>query len=150
MSAREWDPIEANALVKTCVIPGNPLVALQSLQSQYGFVHPDAFKHVAQAFNISRAEVFGIVTYYSDLRTELVNGTEVRVCMGEACQAVGARTLAGELEHFESNHAEMHMFVSEVFCMGNCALGPTAVVGATLVGLATVDAIVTLLNEVQS
>jgi formate dehydrogenase subunit gamma len=150
MSTRQWEPIEANALVASCVIAGNPLVALQSLQSQYGFVHPEAFDLVAQAFNISRAEVFGIVTYYSDLRTELVNGTQVRVCMGEACQAVGARTLAGELEHFESNHSETHMYVSEVFCMGNCALGPTAVVGATLLGLANVDAIAALLHEDQS
>jgi formate dehydrogenase subunit gamma len=150
MSTRQWEPIEANALVASCVIPGNPLVALQALQSQYGFVHPEAFDLVAQAFNISRAEVFGIVTYYSDLRTELINGTQVRVCMGEACQAVGARSLAGELEHFESNHSETQMHVSEVFCMGNCALGPTAVVGATLLGLANVDAIAALLHEDQS
>jgi NADH:ubiquinone oxidoreductase subunit E len=40
--------------------------------------------------------------------------------------------------------------VSEVFCMGNCALGPTAVVGATLLGLANVDAIAALLHEDQS
>ena len=150
MSTREWEPIEARALVDSTVIPGNPLVALQSLQFQYGFVHPDAIDLVAKSFNISRAEVYGIVTYYSDLRTELINGTEVRVCMGEACQAVGARTLAGELEHFESDHAETHMHLSEVFCMGNCALGPTVVVGGTLVGMANIDAVVTLLNEDQS
>ena len=133
MSAREWDPIEANALVKTCVIPGNPLVALQSLQSQYGFVHPEAFEHVAQAFNISRAEVFGIVTYYSDLRTELVNGTEVRVCMGEACQAVGARSPGRGTRTFRiKSRGNAHVCLGSILhgklctrpnCCGGCDVG---------------------------
>ncbi len=147
MTTHTWESIKASALVDSQVIPGNPLVALQALQSEFGFVHPDAIDLVAKSFNISRAEVFGIVTYYPDLRTEPIIGSLVRVCMGEACQAVGARSLAAELKHFESNHAEAHISISEVFCMGNCALGPTVVVNDTLLGLATADIVVAHLGQ---
>ncbi|MFY9208403.1 MAG: NAD(P)H-dependent oxidoreductase subunit E [Candidatus Nanopelagicales bacterium] len=150
MRAIMWESTEASALVDSEVVLGNPLVALQALQSQYGFVHPEAIDLVAGAFNISRAEVFGIVTYYSDFRTEPLVGTNVRVCMGEACQAVGARSLNSEVEHYAAEHSDARLVTTEVFCMGNCALGPTAVVGETLIGLATVDKIVSQLKREPS
>ena len=62
---------------------------------------------------------------------------EVRVCLGEACQSVGARALMSEATATIEPDGE----VTQVFCLGNCALGPTATVNGTLLGRASGTAI---------
>ena len=74
--------------------PGPVLLALQSLQAEFGHVHDEDVALVAVAFNVSRADVYGVLTFYRDLRTTPPPDVEVRVCMGEACQAVGAARAA--------------------------------------------------------
>ncbi len=88
---------------------------------------------VADAFNLSRADVFGVLTFYGDLRTSPPPEVAVRVCMGEACQAVGSRALLTRVGAQRDGSCE----VDQVICMGNCALGPTAVVNGRLIGRAT-------------
>jgi formate dehydrogenase subunit gamma len=128
-----WSAEAARAVLAGIDDPGPVLIALQALQETFGYVHPDALPLVAEAFNVSRADVYGVLTYYRDLRTTMPAAVEVRVCMGEACQAVGARQLRVEVDEL----ADIACDVSAVFCMGNCALGPTAVVNDRLIGRAT-------------
>lgn len=117
--------------------PLTMLTALQALQAEYGYVPPDAVALVAEHLNVSRADVYGVLTFYSDLRTSPPAPIEVRICLGEACQAVGARQLLSETA--ARPDADCH--VERVFCMGNCALGPTAVVNGRLLGRATHDSV---------
>ena len=127
---QKWSVDAARAVIAACDEPGPVLISLQALQHAFGYVHPDAPQLVADAFNVSRADVYGVLTYYSDLRTTPPSEVEVRVCMGEACQAVGAR----ELMTAAQRHLGPRCDVQPVFCMGNCALGPTAVVAGRLHG----------------
>ena len=133
-----WSHDAARAVLAGIDDPGPVLIALQALQETFGYVHPDAVALVAEAFNVSRADVYGVLTFYSDLRTTPPADVEVRVCMGEACQAVGARTLRADVRSARRRRAATS---STVFCMGNCALGPTAVVNERLIGRATGDGV---------
>jgi formate dehydrogenase subunit gamma len=123
--------------------PGNVLRALQALQARFGYVPSDAVTLVADHCNVTRADVFGVLTFYSDLRTTPPAAVEVRVCMGEACQAVGAR----ELLRGTQSAAAADCDVRHVYCMGNCALGPTAVVNGELIGRASVPAVAHLIDH---
>lgn len=114
------------------------LPALQALQAEFGYVPDTSLAAVAQACGVSRADVYGVLTYYSDLRRTPPSAVEVRICMGEACQAVGAR----ELRHGAESLVGPDVDVTHVYCMGNCALGPTAVVNGELLGRATTQALV--------
>ncbi len=125
-----WSIDAARAVLATCDEPGPVLISLQALQAAFGYVHADAPRLIADTFNVSRADVYGVLTYYSDLRTTPPSDVEVRVCMGEACQAVGARDLMSAAQR----HLGPRCDVQQVFCMGNCALGPTAVVAGRLLG----------------
>jgi formate dehydrogenase subunit gamma len=113
------------------------LPTLQALQEHFGYVPDSALAAVAQACGVSRADVYGVLTYYSDLRRTPPSPVEVRICMGEACQAVGARELRHEAEGLVGPEVD----VTHVYCMGNCALGPTAVVNGELLGRATSQAL---------
>lgn len=132
-----WSEPAAAALLAGIDEPGPVLVALQALQEEFGYVHPDALPMVAKAFNVSRADVYGVLTFYSDLRQAPPSDVEVRICGAEACQAVGARDLAERARRLIDATCD----VRTVFCMGNCALGPTAVVNGRLLGRATEESV---------
>lgn len=133
MTFQTWNVAIAEDVIATLRDePGPVLIALQALQEKFGFVHDDAHQLIADAFNVSRAEVFGVFTYYHDLKTTPQSSNAVKICAAEACQAVGCDKLIAEAEAagFE---------VEKAYCFGNCALGPAAMIGNRLIGRATVE-----------
>jgi formate dehydrogenase subunit gamma len=131
----QWSPEVARELLSRITDPGPILLGLQTIQEHFGYVPAQATPIIAETFNVSRADVYGVLTYYSDLRTEPQPEIVIRVCMGEACQAVGARSLQEDLADVAGPQIE----VSHVFCMGNCALGPTVVINGEMMGRATAE-----------
>jgi len=115
------------------------LPALQRVQSEFGYVPDGAVEVVAQFLNVTRAEVVGVLTYYHDLRRTPPPAVVVQVCVAEACQAQGSRDLVREIEADLgiTLGAETHVGAVEfdkVYCLGNCALGPAAMVNGRLLG----------------
>lgn len=118
---------------------GPLLPILHALQETFGYVDPRAVPLVAKALNLSRADVHGVLTFYPDLRSTPPGKVRVQVCRGEACQAVGGHALA---EHatsslgidFGGTVADGSITLDEVFCLGNCALGPTVTVDGRMHG----------------
>ena len=118
---------------------GALLPILHQLQAEFGFVDPSVEPRLADLLNLSVAEVHGVVTFYKDFRREPPGRVTVRICRAEACQAVGADRL---LEHAEASLGtkagatteDGAVTLDEVFCLGNCALGPTVAVGERLHG----------------
>jgi formate dehydrogenase subunit gamma len=135
--SQEWSPGAARAVLEGVSGPGPVLMALQAVQEAFGHVPSGAVGLVAERFNVSRAEVYGVLTFYSDLRSAPPAAVEVRVCMGEACQAVGARELLAQADAAMASDCD----VRHVFCLGNCAVGPTAVVNGTMLGRTSGDAV---------
>lgn len=136
-----WSVDAASAvLAMTCDKPGPVLISLQALQEEFGFVPEQAVELVAKACNVSRADVHGVLTFYHDLRTSPPPLVTLRICVAEACQAVGSRELVKDLEKaFDARMGESNEDVElkPVYCLGNCALGPSAMVNGELVGRAS-------------
>ena len=115
-------------------VPGGLLPLLHAIQSDYGFVPADAVPLIARELNLSRAEVHGVITFYHDFRTTLPGRHRVQICRAEACQALGARTLE---EHALSTlgvslgetTADDAVTLEGVYCLGNCACGPSVRIG---------------------
>ncbi|MCH2354733.1 MAG: NAD(P)H-dependent oxidoreductase subunit E, partial [Pseudomonadales bacterium] len=70
---------------------GGTIHALHQLMRAYGYIHPEHLPVVADVFNISVAEVRGIVSFYEDFKTHPPARTTIRICQADACQAVGSR-----------------------------------------------------------
>jgi len=104
---------------------------LHDLQAGTGFIHTDAMRTIAEALNLSRAEIQGVVSFYEDFRFEPETPGTVKICRAEACQAVGADQLAADL-------LAAKVPCEAVYCLGNCALGPAAMIETDLIGRATV------------
>lgn len=103
---------------------------MQAIQDRFGYVDEAAIDLIAHEFNISRAEVFGTFSYYHDLKSAPSNS--VKICAAEACQALGCDSLISD-----ANKAGLE--VEKVYCLGNCALAPAAMIGDRLIGRATLE-----------
>jgi formate dehydrogenase subunit gamma len=119
--------------------PGPILPTLQALQEHFGYVDPRAVPMVAEALNVSRAEVHGVLTFYHDLRTSPPADVTVRLCTAEACQALGSRQLLVAVEQqlgtaLGGRSTDGRVDLEQVFCLGNCALGPSALIGGMVHG----------------
>lgn len=140
-----WSKDQARDIVASIAQePGPVLRCLQAIQDRFGYVPAEAVGIIAEGCNVSRADVHGVLTFYSDLRTTPAASIPVRLCAAEACQAVGGRELLREWQRTCADDAELTALtgVNEpIFCLGNCALGPAAMVGGKLVGRASVESL---------
>lgn len=110
---------------------GPLLPVLHEVMEELGHVEREDVETIADVLNLSVAEVHGVVSFYHDFRTEPRAAHAVALCRGEACQAVGAEELyAGTRAAGLGADVE----VTEVFCLGNCALGPSGTVDGQLHG----------------
>ena len=107
---------------------GSLLPILHAVQDELGCVPPDAVPVLAEELNLSRADVYGVITFYDDFRSEPVAGPAVRICRAEACQALGAEPLHAYAADLSG------ITVGPVFCLGNCALGPSVQIDGRVYG----------------
>ena len=106
---------------------GGALRALREIVVAHGYVSREQERVVADVFNLSRAEVRGVVSFYHDLRTAPPPPLQVRVCQAEACQAVGGRALTKRVEALlglRLGGADERAALLPVYCLGLCAQGP--------------------------
>lgn len=101
--------------------PGALLPILHDIQDQLGHVPSEAVPQIAEALNLSRAEVHGVISYYHHFRSEAPQGAVVQVCRAEACQACGSDAL---WEH-ASRTAGQSVTLEPVYCLGLCATAPS-------------------------
>ena len=139
----EWQADAAEALIAPIVAaePGPVLLCLQAVQAHFGYVPGDAGGMIAKACNVSRADAHGVFTFYADRRDTPPPAVPVRLCAAEACQAVGGRTLKADWATACGDDAELAALTGvdePIFCLGNCALGPAALVDGELLGCADV------------
>lgn len=109
---------------------GPLLEILHAVQHELGYVAEADVPVVADVLNLSVAEVHGVVSFYHDFRTTPPPAHTVALCRAEACQAVGAEELyAAAQQRFA---ARDDVAVDQVFCFGNCALGPSGTLDGRL------------------
>jgi formate dehydrogenase subunit gamma len=109
--------------------PGGLLPLLHAVQDALGFVPADAVPVIAQAFNLSRAEVHGVVSYYHYFRSTPPGRHVIQVCRAEACQACGSEALQAEVEQLlgiksHETRADGAVSLEPVYCLGLCASSP--------------------------
>jgi formate dehydrogenase subunit gamma len=132
----------SHALQKSGAEPGPLLEILHGVQAELGYVPASAVPLIADALNLSRAEVHGVVSFYHHFRGAAPAGTVVQLCRAEACQAMNARGLE---EHVTrklgvpcgATTADGRITLEAVYCLGNCACAPSMMVNGELHGRVT-------------
>jgi formate dehydrogenase subunit gamma len=119
--------------------PGATLPILHDLQEKFGYIDDAAIPLIADALNISKAEALGVISFYHDFHRSPVDGHALKLCRAESCQSLGCEDLVSHLElrhgikvDDEDNHSSLH--VETVYCLGNCALSPAALLDGAPIG----------------
>lgn len=134
-----WNQDSARMIVAGLAhLEGATLPMLHALQDEFGYVDPQAVPLIAEALNLSRAEVHGAISFYHDFKTAPQPARIVKLCRAEACQALGCETVVDDLARTHGIAVDDHhagdAIVETVYCLGNCALGPSALVNGELIG----------------
>jgi formate dehydrogenase subunit gamma len=108
---------------------GALLPILNDVQAAFGFVDDEAIRSIAEALNLSRAEVYGVVSFYHDYRRTAASHPIIKLCRAEACQARGVEALVADAEARAKGRVE----IENVYCLGLCAVGPAAMVAGDVV-----------------
>ena len=118
---------------------GAMLPILHDLQDEFGYIDERAVPLIAEALNISKAETLGVISFYHDFRRSPADGRVLKLCRAESCQAMGCEELVAHLADRhgikaddEDEHAGLH--VESVYCLGNCALSPSALLDGAPIG----------------
>ncbi|HVA41256.1 MAG TPA: formate dehydrogenase subunit gamma [Candidatus Binataceae bacterium] len=138
-----WDRAAVIAIVHALKDqPGALTPILRRIQDDLGWVPPGCIPLVADELNLSRAEVHGVVSFYHDFRHAPPGRNVVRICRAESCQAMGAAALADHARQrlgadFGATSADGAFSLEAVYCLGNCACSPAALINGELLGRVT-------------
>ena len=114
---------------------GALMPVLHEVMDELGYLTRGDLEVIADVLNLSVADVYGVVSFYKDFRTTPPPAHILALCRAEACQAVGAGPLF-ERTRDRAGRGDLgaDVEVHEVFCFGNCALGPSGTVDGRLYG----------------
>jgi len=138
--ADQWDEASVrDKLAPFGAVSGGLLPALRTLQSCFGCIDERAVALLAEIFNLSLAEVHGVVSFYHEFRSQPAGRHTLRVCQAEACQAMGSRGLTEHIKKllgigFHETTADGLFTLEPVYCLGNCACSPAIMVDEATYG----------------
>jgi formate dehydrogenase subunit gamma len=151
---------EQTAIVESILIEHDQhasalLPVLHAVQSALGHVPNDSVSMLAQWLNLSRAEVHGVISFYSYFNTAAVGRHTLQICCAESCQAVGAEQLVAQAKQklgveFNQTSRDGNITLKPVYCLGNCACSPSVRVGDEIHGLINSEKLNDLIEQLST
>jgi formate dehydrogenase subunit gamma len=120
-------------------LEGPLLPILHAVQARFGHVPAAAHAPIANALNITRAELHGVLSFYHDFRDRPAGRHVLRICRAEACQAMGGAALADRVRDllgvdWHGTTADGRVTLEPVYCLGLCACAPAAMLDGQVMG----------------
>lgn len=123
-------------------LEGPLLPILHAFNDEFGHISEAAVPFIATALNLSRAEVYGVVTFYHDFRSEPAGRHVLKICRAEACQSMGSEAIAHRLLAelaigWHQTTGDGTLTIEPVYCLGLCACAPAALLDGEPLGRLT-------------
>jgi formate dehydrogenase subunit gamma len=154
-SYEPWSAVRASEIIAAhSGREGPTLPILHAIQEAFGFVPEAVEPLLAEALNLSRAEIHGVVTFYHDFRRQPAGRHVLKLCRAEACQSMGGDALVARAEAalgvaMGETTADGQVTLEPTFCLGLCATAPAAMLDGKLVGRLDETRLEQLLTEAQ-
>jgi len=135
-------------------LEGPLLPILHEVQDEFGYVPQEALPVIADALNLSRAEVHGVVTFYHDYRDHPAGRHVLKLCRAEACQSMGGDALAERVKallgiDFHQTTLDGGVTLEPVYCLGLCACAPAVMLDGEVYGRVDDQTAAELVAEVR-
>ena len=149
-----WNASQASEIIHRHRDREGPLLPiLHDVQAAFGCIPAPAIPQIAEALNLTRAEVHGVVSFYHDFRETPAGRHVLKICRAEACQSVQSEALAEKvLGHFGvtwgGTTPDGRLTVEAVYCLGLCASAPSALLDGEPLGRLTTASIDEIAHEI--
>jgi len=135
-------------------LEGPLLPILHGIQDEFGYVPGEALPVIAEALNISNAEVHGVVTFYHDYRNHPAGRHVLKICRAEACQSMGGDAMAARLQQllgigFHETATDGSVTLEPIYCLGLCACAPAAMLDGEVIGRLDEEKLEEIVAEVR-
>lgn len=119
--------------------PGALLPILHGIQDSLGYVPADLVPTIADALNLSRAEVHGVISFYHYFRDTPPGKKTIHLCRAESCQAMGSAKLEVHVKNrlgidYHETTQDGSFSLEPVYCLGLCACSPSMQIGDEVYG----------------
>ncbi len=116
---------------------------LNEVQVYYGYVPEKAMIEISNYLNITMAEIYGVVTFYSRFTLKPKGKYHIAVCLGTACFVKGSEKILDRVkERLQIEPGETtkdgKFSLEETRCVGACGLAPVFTINNEVHGKATV------------
>lgn len=133
---------------------GALLPVLHDVQGCLGCIPPEAVPLIAQAMNLSRAEIQGVIGFYHDFRNQPAGRHSIQVCRAEACQSMGSVQLEQHAKkrlgiQYGETTPDGLFTLEPVYCLGNCACSPSIRIGDRLHARVTPESFDDVLSSLE-
>ncbi|MDR3627162.1 MAG: NADH-quinone oxidoreductase subunit NuoE [Ignavibacteriaceae bacterium] len=112
---------------------GSLIPLLQSAQNSYGYIPEKIIYYISELVNVPAAEIYGIITFYSQFRLKPVGKYLIRICEGTACHVNGAKKVLSILQDelgisIGETTQDGNFSLVSVACLGCCSLAPVMMI----------------------
>lgn len=131
---------------------GSLIPLLQAAQDSYGYIPEKVIYYISELVGIPAAEIYGVITFYSQFRLKPLGKNLIRICEGTACHVNGAKSiltaLQDELGITVGETTDDGIFsLQSVACLGCCSLAPVIMINDATHGNLTMDKIKKILKK---
>ncbi|MBR1653392.1 MAG: NADH-quinone oxidoreductase subunit NuoE [Clostridia bacterium] len=132
----------------------NLIQILNQVQEKYGYISQDAQKEISEYLDISMAEVYGVITFYSRFTLEPKGKYNIAVCLGTACFVKGSEKVLDKVKEIlkidVGQTTEDGLFSIEATrCVGACGLAPVFTVNDEVYGKATPEMVESVIKRIR-
>lgn len=133
---------------------GSLIPILQEVQALYNYLPKDALEYIAASTGTPIAQIYGVVTFYSQFHLNPRGRNIIRVCQGTACHVRGGKVILQTIEKelgIKAGHTteDLRFTLETVACIGACGLAPVMQVNEDTHGRLTPDKLSAILAKYQ-
>jgi formate dehydrogenase subunit gamma len=141
-------------IARSSDLEGPLLPILHDMQEDFGHIPSEALPLIANALNISNAEVHGVVSFYHDFRRQPAGRHVLKLCRAESCQSMGSEAIAASLQallgaEMGETSADGAVTVEAVYCLGLCSCAPAAMFDGVPIGRLNDEKIIDIMSRVR-
>jgi formate dehydrogenase subunit gamma len=136
-------------------LEGPLLPILHRIQHDLGHIPNEHVSDIAEALNLSRAEVHGVITFYHSFKTKALGKHVIEVCRAESCQAKGGRAIEAAVKaklgvEFEETTEDGQITLEPVYCLGNCGCSPAIKINSNIYGRVSEESVADLIDSLKA
>ena len=153
ITAGMWSKID-KIIADNKGIPGSIIGVLRECQDVVSWLPVELIDYISDGLNLSRSEVFGIVSFYSLFSLTPKGRHRIKVCTGTACYVKGIKEVISRIDNQyqikEGCTTEDRRFSLEaVRCLGACGLAPVVVVDQDTYGAVKADKVIETIDKYE-